>query len=481
MSKVLVVITDEENKANDSVIKRRCREHLLKQTFKDFEISENFSNKSFFSKSQYTALLDISDYWDSEFLERLVAKLEFNQNLKAIYSYSEVANEVRRSLPSVYEGEKYQYVRDWPQGYDPQKIPRSSMVFRTDFLADKLNLQSNLNNLFSRDKLIKNKDIAKIDELLAHVQLHFRNQQEKVKPVLERIQYRSKWQAKRLLNKPLAMFESAPFGTRDRGNFGDLLSHTILEQLFGVETYLKGSEETEISVIGSILERLAVCNNNRKPYVWGSGYLFEDDSVLSCKKAKVFAVRGKKSLERIIDVPKNRKIAIGDPGILINLAWEKLYPDFQKQPKKYKLGIVPNHAELEPNSPVLDLINQLTSRDDILLIEPIGVPLEKIAQIVSCENIASSSLHGLITADSFDIPNINLKMSNLVTGGNYKFDDYYSIYNQKRQQIIKIEDIVNLSTSDIVSLIQNRYIKPTDLPKLQENLIDAFPVKGLFR
>lgn len=46
--------------------------------------------------------------------------------------------------------------------------------------------------------------------------------------------------------------------------------------------------------------------------------------------------------------------------------------------------------------------------------------------LFNCGYIASSSLHGLIFADSFQIPNMWFKIYDKLAGGDFKFNDYYS-------------------------------------------------------
>lgn len=53
-------------------------------------------------------------------------------------------------------------------------------------------------------------------------------------------------------------------------------------------------------------------------------------------------------------------------------------------------------------------------------------------EIVKCEFVLSSSLHGIIFADSFGIPNAHMNVSTRVMGGSYKFDDYVQAVNRTR-------------------------------------------------
>ena len=44
--------------------------------------------------------------------------------------------------------------------------------------------------------------------------------------------------------------------------------------------------------------------------------------------------------------------------------------------------------------------------------------------MLEVENVISSSLHGLIIADAYGIPNARVNISNKLIGGDFKFKDY---------------------------------------------------------
>ena len=61
-----------------------------------------------------------------------------------------------------------------------------------------------------------------------------------------------------------------------------------------------------------------------------------------------------------------------------------------------------------------------------IIIDPVNSNPLKIAELIaSCEFIISSSLHGLIAADALNVPNVWMKISNGIIGGNWKFNDYF--------------------------------------------------------
>jgi pyruvyltransferase len=71
----------------------------------------------------------------------------------------------------------------------------------------------------------------------------------------------------------------------------------------------------------------------------------------------------------------------------------------------------------------LDFFNGM---EDVIIIDVRQKPEPFIDQLIKCEYIVSSSLHGLILADSYQIPNKWAAFSDKITGGSFKFRDYYS-------------------------------------------------------
>ena len=104
-------------------------------------------------------------------------------------------------------------------------------------------------------------------------------------------------------------------------------------------------------------------------------------------------------------------------------------------PKRYKLGIIPHYDDYD--SPLLD---QLKNNPDILFIKMEGYNswTQVIDQIVSCENIASSSLHGLIMAEAYGIPNLWIEVTGQLLGGHFKFHDFFCSLGIDREQPFKI-------------------------------------------
>ena len=142
---------------------------------------------------------------------------------------------------------------------------------------------------------------------------------------------------------------------------------------------------------------------------------------------------------------------LGDPGLLAS--------SLVKKPalKTIRVGIIPhiNHR----NSPeIASLLSLIPGSRVIDVFSPVKQVLEEIA---SCEFVLSTSLHGLIVADSYGVPNQWLCMKRYPQW-EFKFRDYYSSFG--------IADPVPVTPEQIhrIHRAQHRGLRP---PKsLQEGL-----------
>jgi pyruvyltransferase len=227
-----------------------------------------------------------------------------------------------------------------------------------------------------------------------------------------------------------------------KNNFGDILNPIVIEHFTKRKTTRIASlyyEKPHLLGIGSVLNRATKYSN-----VWGSGFIKEQSFVVAPPN-KILAVRGPKTRKRLLELNINCPEVFGDPALLMP---EIYYPKIKK---KYKLGIIPHYVDF--NDKRLKLIKD----DNVIIIDICNPnPLLVIDQLLECETIASSSLHGLIVSDAYGIPNVWVKFSDNVVGGNFKFHDYFQSISRATTQPYIINDEVN--TVELFALSQKNVL-----------------------
>lgn len=266
-----------------------------------------------------------------------------------------------------------------------------------------------------------------------------------------------------------------PAGIR---NFGDQLSPLIIKELFNVNANYANVRNADMIAIGSVIQEFLVSKPNiikelklllkPKLHIWGSGIISPEHKNLSFrKKVVVHALRGKltKSIVENILGKNLDSITLGDPGLLAS----SLMTEMPK--KQYKLGIIPHYVDV--NNPILHKLISVNSRCNVI---DVSIdPVRFLNEVARCDVIISSAMHGLIAADSLGIPNMRFKVSSDITGGDYKFLDYYSSFN-----INELPDFLDFTRLqpfmiNTSSIIENYVIRQDDVAKVQAELVKCFP------
>lgn len=199
-------------------------------------------------------------------------------------------------------------------------------------------------------------------------------------------------------------------------NWGDSINKFLFESILGRDVFVSNQvfnlkNQEKITGIGSIL------GSSLKNYsIWGSGFLSDNHSLIN-KPNHVLAVRGKLTSKKIKELFGIYSPSLGDPGLLFK---EFYNPNLKK---KYPIGIIPHFKELD-----LPILIDLKRKygDDIHIISPMMDIFKFADEVKQCEKILSSSLHGLVLAESYEIPTARIVISDRLIGGDYKFEDYYS-------------------------------------------------------
>jgi pyruvyltransferase len=177
---------------------------------------------------------------------------------------------------------------------------------------------------------------------------------------------------------------------------------------------------------GSIIDHA-----QRSTIIWGSG-LISSSIEFKSEMINVRAVRGKLTRQRLIERGVACPEIYGDPALLI----PKLYPKLDRHKKIFKLGVIPHYVDKEH-----EWIGRIKKDENVLLIDIQNANIFAfIDEVLSCDVIVSSSLHGLIVADAYQIPNVWIRLSDDVIGGDFKFLDYYSV-SDRNPECFGVESI----------------------------------------
>ena len=261
-------------------------------------------------------------------------------------------------------------------------------------------------------------------------------------------------------------------------NFGDLLNIDLIEGLSGQKIKQKWVGKAEVVAIGSLLQMLVIPKMTlkkklslllRKPLiVYGTGFIEDTPDKNVVRKLDIRAVRGKASLAKLCElkhVKISKNVVIGDPGLLASLLI-----DSSKIEKKYDLGIIPHYVDAE--NPLLKKIKVKNS----IVLDIKQPPYILLSQMAQCKCIISSAMHGLIAADSLGIPNVRMILSDKITGGDYKYNDYYSAFGIKNHNRFDLRK-ESFTEKDLSELPGKYQIKPDLVRRKKTELLKAFPYK----
>lgn len=245
----------------------------------------------------------------------------------------------------------------------------------------------------------------------------------------------------------------------DTDNWGDALNKYLVEKISGKTAYstistFKLPQKKAYSVIGSILS----FHNLNNIEVWGTGVI-SDNVTIEGKPIKVHALRGPLTAGYLKSKGIESPDIYGDPAILLPLFYTP------KVEKKYKLGVILHKLDRDDES-----YEDLLSTKGVLDIDIYSGTTNFIDQVASCEFIASSSLHGLIAADSYNIPRTWLHGGAVEKHDRFKFDDYFLGMG--------FTDSINphdgpLNRSSIIESSE----KYSHAPNLVRDLLEACPFK----
>lgn len=246
-------------------------------------------------------------------------------------------------------------------------------------------------------------------------------------------------------------------------NWGDDINYYFLQEI--IQTPILIYNQISLAyrlklknylVIGSTIDML--CKENTE--IWGAG-IIDGNKTLNYKPLKVHAVRGPLTRKRLLELDVKCPKVYGDPALLISRYYK---PTTQK---KYRYGFIPHRSNLNKIDDFIVDGKHIFERPDILIID-----LSKyhkwtdiVDQICSCDYILSASLHGLIIAEAYGIPNLWIEFGKQLIGGHFKFHDFFLSVDRDRDAPYIIKDY-EISIKDVKE----------GLSSWQQGIIDLEPL-----
>lgn len=197
-------------------------------------------------------------------------------------------------------------------------------------------------------------------------------------------------------------------------NFGDLLGPWLVNKMTGYEPLWVPKNEPHYVTVGSILGHVQASS-----IVWGTGSFGSEGNADIASGDRYLAVRGPLTRARLQMYKQDCEKIYGDPALLV--------PDYYPRRKEpdVEVGVVLRWSERKRKRalaakgiPVIDLE---TDRIE-----------DTLDNILSCKRIISTSLHGLILADAYNIPNSWL-LAETGYGKEHKFWDYLLSVRKERE------------------------------------------------
>ncbi len=241
-------------------------------------------------------------------------------------------------------------------------------------------------------------------------------------------------------------------------NWGDALNPYLIEKVSGRSArYDENPNCWKNLVIGSILDRA-----DRYSTIWGPG-MIAPDALPRSQPHAIHAVRGPLTRQSLIDAGIPCPAVFGDPALLL--------PRYFNPPRtvKWKIGVIPHYVDEDH-----PWIQSIRGEEEVKVINIRSGIEEFVHDVLSCEAILSSSLHGLICADSYRIPNRRLRLSDGLIGGDFKFNDYYGGIATEAESAVRPK--VSETAKDVGFAISHYHES-----RNQEELLDACPFRAASR
>lgn len=212
-------------------------------------------------------------------------------------------------------------------------------------------------------------------------------------------------------------------------NWGDAFCADMMSKLSGIDYQVTDqfTDNGKILAAGSVMK--ATKSND---IVWGTGCIMP--KMIGSKPAKVLAVRGPLTRQELLAKHIACPEVYGDPALLMPLVFS---PTVSTQTHEW--GLIPHYIDHE--DPIVDKARQM----GIKIIDICQPTASLINEMHSVKKIMSSSLHGLILADAYGIPNVRVTITGKLVGKDFKFEDYYKSVDRREIKTYNLTNVPSLN------------------------------------
>ncbi len=197
-------------------------------------------------------------------------------------------------------------------------------------------------------------------------------------------------------------------------NFGDWVGPFLFEASTGTKPlYHKLDRKTGGTALVTAGSIMAHIRRADAAIVWGSGIISRDD--VFERPREIHAVRGPLTRARCLALGYDCPEIYGDPAILL-----PNHLDLSSVPVTDDLGLVPHFVNLD------EARRLFGDRPGLRIIDVRGSVADVAAEIAACRAIVSSSLHGIIVAQSYGRPAARVTLTAPLKGDGVKFADHYA-------------------------------------------------------
>lgn len=246
-----------------------------------------------------------------------------------------------------------------------------------------------------------------------------------------------------------------PISGRVSENWGDRLNPALVILLSGIAPVPRSQVwnpkfKPIYYMIGSSLGGVSDPN----AVIYGTGFL-EYQQRPKILPRQVVSVRGPLSAKKYKDAGLSVALPVGDMALAL--------PYFYRPSsinKTHRLGVISHFRERG-----LSVWDKFKNDPDVRFIDICSPIRSLIHEILHCDVIASSSLHGLIAANAYDVPTVWLRASDSPRGDFFKFHDYLLSIGKEAGEPLIVTD--NVTVMDIINRAEDSSC-PIDIKELVE-------------